>query len=131
MLGNTAIKRVSTVLENNQRIIFAYLFGSQVKETATHLSDIDIAVYLTNPPDGDARLEILGDIIDTLKTDYVDLVILNNASLPLKIRILKASRLLVDKTPFVRHAFESATMRVYMDFFRLENRILKQRILNG
>ena len=91
------------------------------------MSDIDIAVYLYGSPDGDKRLEILGILIDALKSDHIDLVMLNTAPLPLKFRVLKNNRLIVDKAPFLRHAFESTTIAMYIDFSRFEARILEQR----
>jgi uncharacterized protein len=130
-IDNITIEKINTVLHANKNVLFAYLFGSQAKKTATPLSDIDVAAYLACKPDGDTRLEILGSLIDILKTDHIDLVILNKAFLSLKIRVLKSNRLILDNAPFIRHAFESATMRISIDFARFENRILKQRFLNG
>jgi len=113
-----------------QDAAFAYLFGSNARGTAGPLSDIDIAVYLTEGPFPEKRLEILGDLIDILRTDRVDLVLLNMASEGLKARIIREKAILADNLPFVRHRFESETMRRYMDFSKMEQRILKQRYLN-
>ena len=119
--------KITSALTPDTDIAFAYLFGSRAGGQATRLSDIDVAVYLHDPPDGDKRLEILGTLIDTLKSDRVDLVILNTAPLPLKFRVLKKNRLLVDKAPFIRHAFESSTIAMYIDFAGFEARILERR----
>ena len=121
------LSELKSVLSKNTDIAFAYLFGSQASGQATRLSDIDIAVYLYGTPDGDKRLEILGILIDALKSDHIDLVMLNTAPLPLKFRVLKNNRLIVDNAPFIRHAFESTTISMYIDFSRFEARILEQR----
>lgn len=118
-------------LQSREDVLFAYLFGSMASGKATALSDVDIAVYLSGNNLSTKRLEILGDLIDILKTDEIDLVILNTAPLPLKIRILRNKRILSERTPFVRHAYESATMRSYLDFAKLETRILKERFFGG
>ena len=68
-------------LKARKDIGFAYLFGSLAENRATHLSDVDIAVYLTEGKLEDKRFEILGDLIDIFKTDRLDLVILNTAPL--------------------------------------------------
>ena len=139
MIKNKSIKqdilrllpKVETYLRYRKDVQFAYLFGSYAKGKITPLSDVDIAVYLSGSNFSQKRLEILGGLIEVLKTDEIDLVILNTAPLPLKIRILRNRKLLVDRTPLVRHAFESTTMRVYLDFSKLEKRILERRYING
>ncbi|PQP34872.1 hypothetical protein C6A37_05500 [Desulfobacteraceae bacterium SEEP-SAG9] len=139
MIKNKSIKqdilrllpKVETYLRSRKDVQFAYLFGSYAKGKITPLSDVDIAVYLSGSNFSQKRLEILGGLIEVLKTDEIDLVILNTAPLPLKIRILRNRKLLVDRTPLVRHAFESTTMRVYLDFSKLEKRILERRYING
>jgi predicted nucleotidyltransferase len=109
----------------------AYLFGSVAGEMATHLSDIDIAVYLTDNDVADKRLEILVDLIDILKSDNVDLVILNTAPLSLKMKIIQTKKILAENKPNLRHDFESRTLRSYFDFSKLEKRILENRYLRG
>ena len=139
MIKNKSIKqdilrllpKVEVYLRSREDVQFAYLFGSYAKGKITPLSDVDIAVYLSGSNFSQKRLEILGGLIEVLKTDEIDLVILNTAPLPLKIRILRNRKLLVDRTPLVRHAFESTTMRVYLDFNKLEKRILERRYING
>ncbi len=113
-------------------ITFAYLFGSYAKKKQTHLSDIDIAVYMKEGNHVfDNKLEILRDLSKILKLDDIDLVILNKAPISLLTKILKNKAILIDKDPPVRHAFESLNMRMGFDFSFLENRILEQRFLNG
>jgi len=118
-------------LETREDIAFAYLFGSLAENRATHLSDVDIAVYLTEGKFDDKRLQILGDLIDIFKTDSLDLVILNTAPLMLKMKIIQARRILADNSPHIRNIFESATIRAYFDFSKIENRILEARYIHG
>ena len=118
---------IENYLSKRKDIAFAYLFGSTADGTNTPLSDVDIAVYLTEGPFSEKRLEILGKLIDLLHTDNIDLVILNTASQPLKARIIRKKVILADNLPYMRHDFESAVMRTYMDFSKIENRILEQR----
>jgi len=70
-------------------------------------------------------------LIDILRTDEVDLVVLNAANLPLVINILKNKKIIVDKEPFTRHIFESLAMRKYFDFSVKEAAILQRRYLYG
>ena len=125
------IPKVESYLRERGDVLFGYLFGSFARRKSTLLSDVDIAVYLTGTEFSEKRLEIIGDLVDILKTGEVDLVILNTAPVTLKIRILRNKRLLIDRAPNVRHAFESATMRSYIDFSKVESNILEGRYLNG
>jgi uncharacterized protein len=125
------IIQAENYLETREDIGFAYLFGSLAENRTTHLSDVDIAVYLTEGKFDDKRLQILGDLIDIFKTDNLDLVILNTAPLMLKMKIIQARRILADNSPYIRNIFESATIRAYFDFSKIENRILEERYLHG
>ncbi len=122
---------VEKYLQGRDDIAFAYLFGSKAKGVAGPLSDVDIAIYLTEGPFSEKRMEILGDLIDTLLMDNVDLILLNTASPSLKARVIRNRVVLADKLPFSRHLFESRVMRTYMDFSKIEYRILEQRYLRG
>ena len=122
---------VKNYLNERDDIAFAYLFGSRARGVPTPFSDMDIAVYLTEGPFFEKRLEILGDLMDILLMDNLDLVILNTVSQSLKARVIRNRVILADNLPFIRHIFESRTLRAYMDFSKIETRILEQRYLNG
>jgi uncharacterized protein len=122
---------VKNYLNERNDIAFAYLFGSRARGVPTPFSDMDIAVYLTEGPFFEKRLEILGDLMDILLMDNLDLVILNTVSQSLKARVIRNRVILADNLPFIRHIFESRTLRAYMDFSKIETRILEQRYLNG
>ena len=130
-LASDILSRISFLepfLENDSRIIFAYLFGGLVTGKQRPLSDVDIAVYLDVYYDkAEAKLEIIGMLSDALKTDEIDLVILNDAPISLVGRILKKKRVLADKQPFLRHNFESLALREFFDFSRMERDILSRR----
>jgi len=119
-------------LQSHPAVVFAYLFGSLAKGKPTPLSDVDIAIFLTDGIDvAETKLEILGRLVDILQTDEIDLVVLNTASLPLINNILKYHKLIVDKKPFDRHRFESLAMRKYFDFSIKESTMLKRRYFHG
>jgi hypothetical protein len=77
------------------------------------------------------KLELLSNLADILKTDEIDLVVLNKAPLTLKMKILENKRIIVDKIPFLRHRYESLTLREYFDFSFKESFILGKRFLRG
>jgi predicted nucleotidyltransferase len=117
-------------LQSRADILFAYLFGSLGRGKPLPLSDVDIAVYLEEPGNlQEKKMEILGGLIDILQTDEIDLVVLNSASLPLRMRILENKKIIADREPSLRHHYESLTMREYFDFSIKEKEILNRRFL--
>jgi len=119
-------------LRSRHDVVFAYLFGSLARGTLHSLSDVDIAVYLEyGENSAETKLDIIGGLMDALHTDEIDLVVLNYASEALKMKILECKTILVDKAPFVRHRYESETLRRYFDFVPYEKRILERRFSHG
>ena len=126
------IPKALTYLQSMPDILFAYLFGSFGRGKRLPLSDVDIAVYLKERlVVQEKKIEILGALSDILQTDEIDLVVLNNAPLPLRMSILENKKVVVDREPFLRHHYESLTMREYFDFSILERGILNRRFLGG
>jgi predicted nucleotidyltransferase len=119
-------------LQSRSDIDFAYLFGSFGKGKPLPLSDVDIAIYLREAVDvQEKKMEILGVLMNLFETDEIDLVILNEAPLTLKMKILESKTIVVDHSPFLRHRFESLVMREYFDFSVVEKAILERRFLSG
>lgn len=126
------LPKANYFLENYQKVIFAYLFGSLAQDKALPLSDIDIAIYLKEGADfSQEKMTILRNLIDILGTEEIDLVLLNIAPLTLKARIVGNKKILVDKDPFLRHSFESLVLREYFDFSKKEEDIFKRRFSLG
>jgi predicted nucleotidyltransferase len=113
-------------------VVFAYLFGGVAKGDIRPLSDVDVGVYLDESMDQiGARLEALGAVTAHLRTDEVDLVVLNTAPTALVGRILQTRRVICDRDPFRRHRFESLALRQFFDFSILEHRLLARRYAGG
>jgi predicted nucleotidyltransferase len=126
------IPEALTYLQSRPEILFAYLFGSFGREKHLPLSDVDIAAYLKDSTNiQEKKVEILVELIDTLRTDEIDFVILNTAPLPLRMKILETKKVVVDHDPYQRHVYESLTMREYFDFSMKEKDILYRRFLSG
>lgn len=126
------LPKAETYLRSRPDILFAYLFGGLARGKPLPLSDVDIAVYLRETVDSfEKKLEILGKLTDLLETDEIDLVMLNEAPLTLRMKVLENKRIIVDNDPFLRHEYESLTMREYFDFSTKEMAILERRFLYG
>ena len=126
------LTRAGAYLKSRSDVSFAYLFGGLAKEKPTPLSDVNIAIYLSEGVDiVERKMEILGRLMILLETDEIDLVILNTAPLTLRMKILESKKIIADNDPFLRHGYESLTMRKYFDFSIKEMGILERRFLHG
>lgn len=124
------INKLRDFLKKHPEVIFAYIFGGLAKGKRSFLSDVDIAIYLKNPEKFD-YLQFYTEITKFLNTDEIDLVVLNNAPLTLSGRILQSKKILIDNAPFLRHKFESLTIRKFLDFQYRERQYLKERLKIG
>ena len=128
----TRLPLAAEYLGSHPEVICAYLFGGLARGEHRLLSDVDIAVYLSDNADAAAvKLDMLGKLIDILGTDEIDLVILNTASPSLAMNVLKNKRLLAHNDPVKRHRFESLAFRKYFDFLPFELGMLKKRLAHG
>lgn len=100
-------------------IKLVYLFGSRATGKTGPLSDYDFAVYLDEK---DAkkrfylRCELVGEISKILKTNDVDVCILNDIKSPsLKYSIVKEGKILLEKEPF-KVLLEPRMLNEYFDF---------------
>jgi predicted nucleotidyltransferase len=97
----------------------AYLFGSQAQGRTHALSDVDVAVLLAaqlSPLEQSrARLRLMGALMALLQREDVDLVVLNQASLLLRQRVLRDGRLLFANDDRERVRFAAETYRRYLD----------------
>jgi hypothetical protein len=64
---------------------------------------------------GEERLELIRVASDALKTDEIDLVVLNNAPLTLQFQILCGRELLFCRAEKERRLFEVKVLREYWD----------------
>lgn len=96
--NDVALRVIREVLEGDENVLLAYLFGSTARGARQPISDVDIAVLLK-----DNSLERQADVLwRTAKAlhvpeDRIDVVDLSRADLHLKYNILKEGIKLVDR----------------------------------
>ena len=126
------IPEAQRLLERDKTVIFAYLFGGMATGRVTPLSDVDIAVYVSNEADLRAyKLELFDELTGVLGTAELDLIILNSAPLSLSGRIVQSRKVLVDKDPHRRYEYESITLRKFFDFQLKEAEYFRRRYKSG
>lgn len=113
-------KTLSPVFERSGSIRFAYLFGSVAKEEVAPLSDIDVAVYLSDVDPAavfDVKLSLHGDICRALNRNDVDLVVLNTVANNMLIEeIIRHGVVIYDRDIDAREDYEVASLHQAIDF---------------
>lgn len=101
------------------KIVVAYLFGSYRRKMVTSLSDIDIAVLLddaiSEKDQFSLRGQIYSDLSKLLKTDEIDLLLLNNAPLNMQYGVLRDKKVLYCSDRKKMVDFESRVIKMYLD----------------
>ena len=104
-----------------ESIIAAYIIGSQATNQARPASDVDIALLLEAGKE--QQFDYLGfkvAVERSLNKD-VDLVILNNASEPIKHQVRRDGKRVFDREPGQRQQWEMMSRKYYQDFLHLHN----------
>ena len=97
----------------------AYIFGSRASGEEGPLSDYDFAVYFDLKDKirmSDIRFQLSDRLSRELKTDKIDLVVLNMTQGPeLKYNIIKDGRVIYEEEPY-KLLFEPMVLNEYFDF---------------
>lgn len=113
------IEEVKGFIEKQECVRVAYLFGSHVKGRVSPLSDVDIAVLLDERLDhqerSDIKLILINGISSILKTDKLDIVVMNRAPLLLNYNIIRKGSILNSKNEAERVRFETYILSRYLD----------------
>ena len=114
----------------------AYLAGSLSTRTSFgHLSDVDIAILLMEQIKSDQFLDyqlyFFSELAKRLESDSIDVVILNQASLLLKLQVIKYGQILFSRNEKLRVSFETKAIMDYLDFKKfdeIQNQALSRRL---
>jgi uncharacterized protein YutE (UPF0331/DUF86 family)/predicted nucleotidyltransferase len=114
----------------------AYLAGSLSTRTSFgHLTDVDIAILLMEQIKSDQFLDyqlyFFSELAKRLESDNIDVVILNQASLLLKLQVIKYGQILFSRDEKQRVSFETKAVMDYLDFKKfddIQNQALSRRL---
>jgi uncharacterized protein len=136
-LDAAAIERLATVLAR-PGVLAGFLIGSHARGAAGPLSDVDVAVIHADGLDPDERLRLrlglLAGAADALKSEEVDVVLLNEASPLMRHDALREGVVLFDRDPEARLRFQLEAFHDYVDtepLRELSSRRLRDRIREG
>jgi predicted nucleotidyltransferase len=126
---NSVKEKLINYFKKHKEILFAYIFGSQVRKKANKLSDIDIAIFIDMEKIDEKEYrygyvaEILTDIMSLLRTNKVDLVLLNYAKPLLRHRVIYFGELIYCINDKERINFQVDTINKYVDYKMLLRKI--------
>src|SRR5438552_7849811 len=114
----------------------AYLAGSLSSRTSFgHLTDVDIAILLMDQIKSDQFLDyqlyFFSELAKRLESESIDVVILNQASLLLKLQVIKYGQILFSRDEKQRISFETRAVMDYLDFKKfdeIQNQALSRRL---
>ncbi len=114
----------------------AYLAGSLSTRTSFgHLTDVDIAILLMEQIKSDQFLDyqlyFFSELAKRLESDSIDVVILNQASMLLKLQVIKYGQILFSRDEKLRVSFETKAIMEYLDFKKfdeIQNQALGRRL---
>lgn len=119
-----AVTRLAAALEGVAEVRLAWLFGSQARQAAGPLSDVDVAIWFGPQTAGKDRLQAglraSAAAARALGRDDVDLAMLDDASPLLRQRVLEGGRLLVCRDRRELVTFRVRTLRSYVAARRLQ-----------
>ncbi len=98
------LEQIKPVFARFPEIKLAFLFGSRARGNAGPLSDWDFAVYIDGLDDSQRfqlRLTLIGMLTMALKTNEVDVLVLNDIEEPaIKYNIVKEGQLFLEREPY-------------------------------
>jgi predicted nucleotidyltransferase len=112
-------KDFSTIFKKYPSIRSAYLFGSTAQGADRQLSDVDIAIRLTDDILPEVSFDIRMQLMDDLENYFgrkVDIVVLNSASLKLIHQVLRTKQIIFGKDPVEEMDYAIQKQKEYFDF---------------
>lgn len=123
-MENINVDKLKSIFDKFSPIKLVYFFGSMASGQAGPLSDYDFAVYFDLQKNSakdkeqmfDIKFKLMDQLSRALKTDKVDVAILNLTEEPeFKYSVIKDGKLIYDQEPF-RVLIEPKILNEYFDF---------------
>jgi uncharacterized protein len=114
------VPKVIDAIADDPAVSALFSFGSLAEGRLTPLSDLDFAVLISSRLSKRERfekhIELFGVFNSVLRTDEIDLVVLNDAPLKFSHQILKTGKLLHIGNRFELIDFSEKNVKLYLDF---------------
>jgi len=125
-----SIRLLSDYCAQDERIVLAYLFGSQARGRIGPTSDYDVAFLVDGAVTHNERYRWAHELSQLVGRQPVDLVILNTAPVELRYNVIAEGRRVYEQDVAARVEFEANTLSLYGDM-RPMLRQQREAILRG
>ena len=129
-LNDDLIRLLSDYCTQDERIVLAYLFGSQARGRIGPTSNYDVAFLVDGAVTHDERYRWAHKLSQLLRGRPVDLVILNTAPVELRYNVIAEGRRVYEQDVAARVEFEANTLSLYGDMLPML-RQQREAILKG
>ncbi|MDB4442201.1 nucleotidyltransferase domain-containing protein [bacterium] len=107
-------------IEKDTYVVALYAFGSLATGDLKPLSDLDFGILVSSKLGKqkrfDKHLDLIGKFNEVLRTDEVDLVMMNDAPMRFSYNIIKSGKLLYCSNKAELSDFIEKTIKLYLDF---------------
>lgn len=114
------IPEIIQVVETDSDVSALFAFGSLAAGTLKPMSDMDFGILLNDRLDKEQRfakhIELIGVFNSTFRTDEIDLIVMNDAPIPMTFQILKTGKMLSCRDVGALTAFRERQVKKYLDF---------------
>ena len=112
------IPALRSFLENDPRVLAAYLYGSYGTEYQTPLSDVDLAVLLKRDVALPLQEELLlaSELAGIAQEDDLNLLILNKAPITIQFRVISTGRPIFVRDKIAVADFVEWVLKIYGDY---------------
>ena len=121
IVTNKQKTNLASFFANQPEIIVAYLFGSQAKDTAGPMSDIDLAVLVSPAVSHEKkypfgyRAHLITELSRVLHTNELDVIVLNEVPPLLKFQVIYHGEVIFCRSKNKRLDFQLQTFNEYQD----------------
>ena len=123
---------ISDYLSGISELSAAYLFGSYARGEQDHASDIDIALLFhenfSSEKMDEMELAIWKKLTEIMKTDEIDLLVMNRIPLSIQFEIIKSGKIICNNDNDHRIQFELIASAKFWDFKRVKDEYDKYSI---
>jgi predicted nucleotidyltransferase len=124
-------EKLLSILTDLKSVSLVYLFGSQIEGHVGPMSDYDVGVWVDRDADErQIQARLAHDLRRALKTERVDVLILNHAPIELAYAIVAQGQNLYQRDVATRVEYETWVMNRYGDYLPVL-RAQRQEILRG
>jgi predicted nucleotidyltransferase len=131
ILTDPILFSLHNLLKKEERILFAFIYGSYASKENTNLSDIDIAVFITDINITKNTTYYILTLECKLESNFsnikIDVRLLNNAPLITKGTILETGILLFTHNNILLQDFIEETLREYLDYKPIYNNLVNEQ----